>query len=282
MSSPTSSAPELCTVDTLIERYDGLLFDAFGVLLAHDGALPGATDTVAHLQREGVPFLVVSNDSSRTLERAASFYESLGFAIGEDRIITSGSLVPAHFAAHGLEGARCLVLGPADSRIWVERAGGRLVEVGEVFDVLVVSDESGYPFLETLDEVISALFAAYGEGREVELLLTNPDHLYPKGPESFGVAAGSVALVIETALARRFPGRVLRFTTLGKPARPIFDAARARLGDGDYIMLGDQLATDVSGALDAGLDAALVETGLDRWTADSPVTPTLRLSSLVR
>jgi ribonucleotide monophosphatase NagD (HAD superfamily) len=38
--------------------------------------------------------------------------------------------------------------------------------------------------------------------------------------------------------------------------------------------------TDVRGALDAGIDAVLVETGLDRLSAASAVQPTFRLLSL--
>jgi len=43
------------------------------------------------------------------------------------------------------------VLGPVDSVQYVEQAGEQVVPPAELFDVLVIGDESGFPFLETVD-----------------------------------------------------------------------------------------------------------------------------------
>lgn len=276
------SAPTEIHIDALLERYDALLFDAFGVLVSQGGALPGAPELIRRLNEEGRDYLIVSNDSSRTLESCAAFYGGFGLEIPKERIVTSGSLIAPFFAERGLEGARAAVLGPEDSQRMVRDAGATLVGVNEGFDVLVIGDESGYPFVDTVDDVITQLFRAFGAGREVALLLPNPDPLYPKGEDAYGIAAGSVALIVEAALARRFPGRTLTFHRLGKPSRPIFDEAKRRLPNQKLVMLGDQIETDVRGALEAGLDVALVETGVDRWTESSTLTPTWRLPSLVR
>ena len=107
--------------------------------------------------------------------RAAARYRACGLTIDPDRIITSGLLLKGHFAAQRLVGARCAVLGPGDSLRYVEDAGGRIVSPSDAFDVLVIADESGFPFLETVDATLSALFHALDRRQRVHLLLANPD-----------------------------------------------------------------------------------------------------------
>ena len=97
------------------------------------------------------------------------------------------------------------------------------------------------------------------------MILPNPDLIYPAGAGAYGFTSGAVALLLEAALARRYPERAPRFTRLGKPHAPLFDEARRRLGGDRLLMIGDQLETDIAGALAAGIDAALVVTGVTRW-----------------
>lgn len=277
-----STRPPSTTALALADRYDALLLDAYGVIVAHDGALPGARALIAKLQERGRAFFIVTNDASRTPAGCARFYREVGLDIAEEQVISSGSLLAGYFQEHGLAGARCVVLGPADSRSLVEDAGGQLVAADdEELDVLVVADEAGYPFLETLDTVLTTLFRALDRGRDVRLVLPNPDRLYPKGGDAFGFAAGSVAALLEDAVARRYRDAAPTFLRLGKPHRPIFDEAEARAGSRDLVMLGDQVATDIRGARDAGLAAALVEGGVDRWSPEVEVAPDWLVTSLV-
>src|SRR5262249_1016010 len=151
------------------------------------------------------------------------------------------------------------------------------------FDVLVIGDESGFPFLETVDTTLSTLCQIIDLQHTVHLVLPNPDIIYPSG-EGFGMASGSVALMFEAALQARYPERTdLHFTRLGKPYEAIFAEAVRRSGTRNMVMLGDQLATDIHGARAFGLDAILVGTGVT--TAVLPTTPahlrpTYRLRSL--
>ena len=277
----TCSRPPEITVDQLIERYAVLLLDAYGVLVNSDGALPGAVELIRLLNRRVKPYFIVTNDASKLPTTAARRYQRFGLAIDEARMITSGQLLADHFAREGLAGARCVVLGPADSVTYVEQAGGRPVSPATEFDVLVVADESGFPFLETVDAVLSALYHAFDAGRRVHLVCPNPDLVYPSA-RGFGIASGSVAAVLEAALALRFPRRGLGFTRLGKPHAAIFEAACRRSGTRDMVMIGDQLETDIRGARAFGLDAALVMTGVSEEIAGvgDAVRPTYLLPSL--
>lgn len=250
----------------LVERYDVVLLDSYGVLVDEHGALPGATAFLARLRAAGRRWMVLSNDASRRPERSVQRYAERGLDIPAPQLLTSGDLIAPHFAAHGLAGRRCVVLGPPDSEARVAEAGGVVVPRDDpTLQVLVVCDDDGYPFRETIETLVGTLYARFGAGQPVHLVLPNPDLVYPRAPGRFGLTAGSVAAVLQGALALRWPDDPPRFCALGKPHAAIFEQALARLevqaGD-RVVMVGDQLATDVAGARGVGIDAVLVGTGV--------------------
>ncbi|MBW2524502.1 MAG: HAD hydrolase-like protein [Deltaproteobacteria bacterium] len=259
------------TAGQLIERYQVLLIDAYGVLITHDGVLPGAGELIAHLSSANKPFFIVTNDASRSVERSAERYRGLGLSIAAEQIITSGLLLRRHFADHGLIGARCVVLGPDDSLEYVRSAGGEIVDLDSTEDAeaVIICDERGFDVMPSLDRVLSMLFRRADDGQSTALIVPNPDLIYPADTGRFGFTAGALAVMFEEALAQRYPDRDdLRFVRLGKPHRAIFEEARRRAGTDDLVMIGDQLATDILGAARYGIDSALVTTGLTRVGAD--------------
>jgi HAD superfamily hydrolase (TIGR01450 family) len=251
------------TIAELIDRYEVLLFDAYGVLVHSTGALPGAAELIRRLNRTGKPYFVLTNDASRLPATAAGRYRGYGLNVGVKQLITAGMLLKGYFAEQGLAGKRCVVLGPSDSRRYVEQAGGRVVATEEPFEVLVIADEAGFPFLESVDIIFSSLCRALDRENRVHLVLPNPDLIYPKADGGYGFAAGSVARMFEGALQLRYPRRAgLRFARLGKPHAGLFAEALARSGRRNMVMIGDQLETDIRGARAFGLDAVWVGSGV--------------------
>ena len=255
------SIPEV-TIDELVERYSALLFDAYGVLSYTVGALPGAVELIDRLNGMGKPYYVLTNDSSALPENRAARYRKVGLNVDSERLITSGSLLKGYFAAQGLCGARCVVLGTEDSAEYVRLAGGAVVSAADGFDVVVVGDQSGFPFVQGVNAVLSALFRMIDMGDAPRLVLPNPDLVYPNDV-GFGMASGSVALIIEAALRQRYPKReALEFERLGKPNGAIFGEALKFTGTRDMVMLGDTLETDIRGANAFGIDSVLVAGGV--------------------
>lgn len=283
-AEPDPSDPRETSVDALLERYRGFLLDAYGVLVDATGPLPGAARLIERLEAGRRPWMVVTNDASRSPETCAKRYQALGLPVPADRVVTSGSLLKGHFERSALTGTPCLVLGPPDSHAYVTRAGA--IPVGpdrvdfEETASIVIGDESGFDTLTGLDVALSLAYARRERGRRLALILPNPDLVYPKRPGHFGLAAGSLAVMLESALELRWPGAAEnRFVRLGKPSRALFDEATARLGTRDVVMIGDQPATDIAGARAAGLDAALVMSGVGRL-GRGQATPTYILSTL--
>ena len=109
-----------------------------------------------------------------------------------------------------------------------------------------------------------------GAGRDATFAM--PDGPWP--------GSGAVLAAIEQASGREADA------VLGKPEPPLFRAALDRLGDGRGLMVGDRLDTDISGGRQAGLDTALVLTGVssraDALAADpSPTHVADSLAALV-
>lgn len=277
--------PQKITIEKLIDRYRVLLLDAYGVLVHSSGMIAGADELITRLNRVAKPYYILTNDASRLPTSIAARFKSMGLAIEADRIITSGALLKGHFAQNRLAGLRCVVLGPEGSLRYVELAGGVAVSAEESFDVLVIADESGFPFLETVDTVLTGLIRKLDQGEKVHLLLPNPDLIYPKCDRGFGITSGGIALLIEAALHQRYPGRGdLLFERLGKPHTAIFREALQRSGTRDMVMIGDQLATDIHGAHAFGLDSVLVGSGITNMetiNGDNLALPTYVMPSVV-
>jgi HAD superfamily hydrolase (TIGR01450 family) len=269
--------PATASITELLDRYDGVLLDVYGVLLDASGALPGARALIAELQRRHQPYAIVTNDASRLPETYARRFAGLGLAIDPERIVTAGSLLPDRLARH--PGARTLVLGTPDSFAYA-RAGGAIPIApapGVEIDALAVCDDAGFDFLLGIEHALSACVRAVEAGRRPVLVLPNPDLVYPKGGGELGFTAGAMALLIETALARRFPSQGLSFERLGKPEPHLMleAARRLALAPSRLVMVGDQLETDVAGSHAAGVAPALLA-GVSRWEHlrdSAPVAP---------
>jgi len=251
------------TFEELERRHRAIFLDAYGVLVDGVGALPGAPELVARLEARGTPYAIVTNDASRLPETMEARFTGLGLPIPRSRIVSSGDLVARYVDDHGLGGARAVVLGPRDSHAIVARAGLSVVPAtpDQDFDALFVCDESGFDLLPTMDDVLSMLVRAFDRGRSPRLVAPNPDLVYPKRAGEWGFAGGTLASMLEGALAQRY-ATPPTFARLGKPHAPIFEEACRRVGTRDAVMVGDQIHTDIQGASDFGLASALLGSGI--------------------
>lgn len=248
--------------------------------------MPGAIELIETLEREAVPWLVVTNSASRLPETLSAELAAFGLPVPPERVLTSGSLLadPAH--AGSIDGRRAVVLGPHESRIYAERAGAVVAPLTDDVDaeVIIIADQKGVRWPEHLDRVLSLLLRRLDAGQPLQLLLCNPDLIYPVRPGRVALTAGALAAMVEAVLHERWPQAGLGFTRLGKPSSAIFEAARRRLGVSRPVMLGDQLATDIAGAAAAEIDSVLVGTGLAPARGEVTVgaQPTWLLPSLER
>lgn len=262
-------------VEKLIQNYDGLLIDAYGVLVHDKGCYEGAAGIVNLLTTSKTPYLVVTNDASRSIASLYQRFQVLGLDIPEDRITSSGSMLKPYFELKNLQGKNAIVLGTKDSVEMAEIAGAVIVapESEDSVDVIIMGDEIESNLLEHCEIILSRIINAYDAGRKIELIVPNSDVIYPK-EKGFGFTAGAFANMIEGGLAVARPNCDWTFTSLGKPEAFLFENAIRILKSKNLLMVGDQILTDILGAKNNGLDSLLVCSGIAKYDSNHSIQPT--------
>ncbi|MEP6833013.1 MAG: HAD-IIA family hydrolase [Gemmatimonas sp.] len=270
------------TFNDLCAQHQAILFDAYGVLVDAAGARPGAAQAIAKLRSAGQPFLVVTNDASRSARSAAARLTRLGIDVSAEHILSSGMMIAPALREMNQTGLRVVVVGPEDSAAYARDAGVHVVppSVDDPADVVVLADESGYDTLTTMNAVLSMIIASVRSGKTPRLLLANPDLIYPAGGDSFGFTAGALALMLERGLEPVLGQQSPKFEILGKPSARIFAEAIKRVGVNDAVMIGDQLHTDIAGAHSVGLASALLLGGVSGAEQFGEWTPRYLLRAL--
>jgi HAD superfamily hydrolase (TIGR01457 family) len=228
------------------DRYDALLVDLDGVVYRGDDRVPEAAPALAAARDRGGRLLFLTNNSSRTAEGVAQKLVGAGVPAGAGDVLTSGAATAALLGRSG-EVRTAFVIGEEGVRGALTAVGIRVLD-GEPdrADAVVVGwDRSvDYPKLRT---------AALLVQRGARLIATNADRTYP-APDGLWPGAGSILAAV-TAATGAIP------TVVGKPHRPLFEAAAERTGSARPLVIGDRLDTDVDGAAAMGWDSLLVLTG---------------------
>ena len=262
--------PSIVSVDFLIENYDAIAFDSYGVLVDGIDPLPGAIEFTDRLDRLGKPWVLATNDASRLTASRLEVMQGQGFGIEEEQVISAGSLLRRFFEERGIVGKRCIATGQGDAVEFVRLAG--CTPVGLTSDdvdsaSLAIAGITGYDWCEATSDMLTLIIRRMDAGDPLHLVVPNPDVLYPDGLDRFAIGPGGLAEMIETAVSRCFgDDDAVKFAKLGKPYAPMFDAIKERLsGCARVAFVGDQLHTDIAGANLAGMDSVLIGTGITRW-----------------
>jgi HAD superfamily hydrolase (TIGR01450 family) len=239
---------------TPLSDVDVVLADLDGVVYAGAGAIPYAIDSLKQVEatrRLGY----ITNNASRTDASVAAHLSELGLTVAPDEVVTSpqaamrlvSSLIPA--------GSTILVVGGEGLVHEVRKAGFEVTRSADDAPAAVVQGFAPEVGWSDLAEAAFALKVPENEGG-IPWIATNTDWTIP---QSRGVAPGNGTLVsaVHTAIGRLA-------TVAGKPETPIFEEAVARFGAKHPLFIGDRLDTDIAGASRAGIESALVLTGIDR------------------
>lgn len=251
------------------EHPRALLFDMDGVLYNSEEPIPRAADTVNWACGRGIPYLFVTNTSSRGRAALVEKLARFGIAATTDQIQNPGSAAAAWLKTQP-PGNLALFLKPAARAEF----GGLPclpddVEAGASYVVIGDLGESwDYP---TLNRAFRLLHGN-PQARLVALGMTR----YWHRPDGLALDVAPFVVALEHATGRQA-------VVLGKPAAAFFQTAAQRLGvpPESVIMVGDDIHADIAGAQAAGLRAALVQTGKFRpLDLESGVKPDAVLRSV--
>lgn len=248
-------------------RFAGFLFDMDGVLYRGNRPLPGARAMLKALATRGIPFALVTNNTTRTPRQCVRHLASLGMRVPPNRIITSSMVTAEHLRKTLRPGARVLVIGEPALRRTLAHAG--FVVAWENVAAVVVGLDRRLTYGK-LTRATEALV------RGAAFIAANPDPLLPTAR---GIVPGAGATVAALAYAAGRRPRVM-----GKPSSRLLRRAMASLGlrAAETVMVGDQLATDIAAGRAAGTFTVLVggDMGSVRPVPRSAPTPDLKVRDL--
>ncbi|MDS0281682.1 HAD-IIA family hydrolase [Haloarcula onubensis] len=248
----------------------GVLLDLDGTVYHDDDPLPGAPEAVDRLRERGLSIAFFSNNPLHGAGEYVDRLQSLGIDARPGEACSSAVVTREYVDEHHA-GDDVFVIGSRSLRERIDRGRAEVVTEPGGADVLLASwtDEFHY------DDMVAALRAL---DTGTVYLGTDPDPTFP-GPEGHPVPGTGAILRAITGVTEREPDRVL-----GKPSEVATEAALDRLGQApeDVLVVGDRLGTDILLGERAGMQTALVMTGVtdDATLAASDVKPDHVLDSL--
>jgi len=233
---------------------DALLADLDGVVYAGPGALPYAIDSL-NRAAEQLRLGYITNNASRTDAAVAAHLSELGLTVAPADVVTSPQAAMRLLATMVPAPATILIVGGDGLVDEAHKAGYTVTRSADDSPAAVVQGFAPEVGWTDLAEAAFALQVPEEEGG-IPWISTNTDWTIPRDR---GVAPGNGTLVsaVHTAIGRLS-------IVAGKPEKPIFEVAVERFSAQRPLFIGDRLDTDIAGAARAGIDSALVLTGIDR------------------
>jgi HAD superfamily hydrolase (TIGR01450 family) len=247
---------------SIVDKYEVIFFDAFGVLKNYKGLLPGIGNTFDYIESQKKEYYIVTNDASRSPSQLAESYHKMGLkAITSERVISSGMLAKEYLDLKVHDGI-VAYLGTENSAHYIDSSGLHTLPISaidstniEKVNALVFLDDEGFEWASALNTVVNLL-----RKRPIPVIVANTDYAYPVNKHEVAIAVGGVAKMIENIVERDF----IRF---GKPDSQMFmfayDLIREYrpIAKKEIVMVGDTLYTDILGGNKFGLDTVLVFSG---------------------
>ncbi len=241
-----------------------LLIDLDGVLYVEDEVVPGAVEAVSELRAEGPALRFVTNTTSRSRGQILERLQRLGFSVASEELVTPAALARARCREAGHERVALIM----NQEVKEDFTG--LTAANDAVDAVIMGDlGAAFSF-----EILNRAFRLVMDGAELIALQKNRFWMTPEG---LSLDAGPFVAAIEYATGREA-------LVVGKPARAFFELVLGELGlpASSAAMVGDDVETDVGGAIAAGLAGILVRTGKYRedFVARSGIEPTAIADSI--
>ncbi|WP_041808369.1 TIGR01457 family HAD-type hydrolase [Evansella cellulosilytica] len=229
-----------------MKNYEGYLIDLDGTMYRGEEKIDAASRFVKNLEKKGIPYLFVTNNSSRTPKQVSEKLMSMDIPATKDHVFTS-SIATANYIEQHFGKTKVYMIGE-------EGLEDALMNKGMIFssdnvDVVVM----GLDRKLTYDKLAKACLLVR-EG--ATFISTNGDIAIPT-EKGFLPGNGSLCSVVEVSTG-------VIATYIGKPEAIIVQQALEVLGveKNKTVMVGDNYATDIMAGINAGMDTIIVHTGV--------------------
>jgi HAD superfamily hydrolase (TIGR01458 family) len=247
-----------------LKSANGLLLDLNGVFYVGNRALPGAKAAIATLQKSGLPYRFVTNNTTQSTQSMSQSLAAMGLAIAPTEIITTAHAAVMHLRQMGSPKIYPLVATDAQQEFaeftWSDTDADVIV-VGDI------GDDWNY-------RIMNRAFRLLMKGAQLIALHRGKYWQWEAGLQlDIGAfVAGLEYATDQTAIV------------CGKPDAFFYTIALEDLGlpPTEVVMLGDDLEADIQGAQAMGMQGVVVQTGKYRpyLAAKMNVTPDGELASI--
>lgn len=239
-----------------------LIVDMDGVLYRGNDPISGAKGFIELLQQQGTPFVLLTNNSTRTAGQCVVKLKEMGISVEEDTILTSGQATAIYLEKVAQPKARIYLMGEEGLRAEIVSRGFILAEDDVNFVVVGMDTQFTY------DKLKKATLAIR---RGARFIGTNSDRTFPT-PEGIIPGAGAILAALEASTG-------VEPFVVGKPQRAIFELAMEKMdaAPDETAVVGDRLDTDIVGGVNAGLTTILLLSGIadSQELENSPIKPDL-------
>ncbi|MCI1591591.1 TIGR01457 family HAD-type hydrolase [Heyndrickxia oleronia] len=229
-----------------MKQYKGYLIDLDGTMYRGSEKIEAAGHFIHRLRNKGIPYLFVTNNSSRTPEEVAKKLREFDIPAEDDQVFTT-SMATAEYMYGQNKNGTVYAIGETGLLTALKNKGFSFDDQNPDFVVVGIDREINY-------EKLSLACLAVRKG--ATFISTNADIALPT-ERGFLPGNGSITSVI-TVSTQTTP------IFIGKPESIIMNQALAYLGTAkeDTIMVGDFYETDILAGIRAGMDTLLVHTGV--------------------
>ncbi|GGK05317.1 haloacid dehalogenase [Lentibacillus kapialis] len=229
-----------------MDRYSAYLIDLDGTMYWGDSPIEFAAEFVDTLASRRIPYLFLTNNSSKTQAQVSDKLQKMNIHSTPDRVFTS-SMATAKYISQMKKGARCYVIGEEGLHDALIKEGHAITE--DNCDVVVIGIDR-----EVTYEKLSK--ACRGVRNGAALISTNADAALPTG-RGLEPGNGAVTSVVTVSTG-------VQPTFIGKPESIIMEQALEQIGTSkkETLMVGDNYHTDILAGINADIDTLMVFTGV--------------------
>lgn len=245
-----------------------ILFDLDGVFYVGDQPIAGALDVLAWCSRENIPYLFVTNTTSRSTQSIVDKLSGFGIQTEPAKIMSPPVAAINWLKQQGLQRIS-LYMGEQTRTMFSEFQV--VTSPNEPTQAVIVGDMGEAWTYAKLNQAFRQCMQS-PPPRLIALGMTR----YWRAEEGLRLDAGAFVSALQYASG-------LAPVVLGKPAGEFFLAAVHQLGISpvQVVMVGDDIRGDIGGAQSAGLRALLVRTGkFQEADLDADIQPDAVLDSV--
>lgn len=229
-----------------MKHYKGYLIDLDGTMYRGKERIVEAVEFVKELAKKDIPYLFVTNNSSKRCDQVAETLVNMGIPATEQHVFTT-SIATANFIAEENKDASIYVIGEEGLQTALKEKDFTFKDEDVDYVVIGIDREITY-------EKLAKACLAVRNG--AKLISTNGDIAIPT---ERGLMPGNGSLTSVISVSTE-----VQPVFIGKPESIIVDQALEVIGTPreQTVMVGDNYNTDIMAGMNASMDTIMVHTGV--------------------